>query len=217
MVQALQTEYDETVLEHKISSLIAEQFPRYFQENGLILVAFVQEYYKWLEGSQLIANNAFVGKGYVQVNSKNPIVQGYGTDFPTFFANGDSIALFKQDTLENYDLMTIDTVVNSSYLTVTSDTLPEFSSVNSWYTTTFTQFNPNALVEADFYSWKAQAQGRWLTCWWVTWRMLPLAGESCRPRSSSSSTCSRTRRAPACTSGTRSGTSPRTSSAVTSA
>lgn len=138
------TPYYEAVLEKNISSLIASQWPEWYREYGPILVEFVRQYYIWLEGSQTISNTAFVGKGYVTVNAQNPVIVGSdGTDFTTFFANGDPIAIYKQDSIQDYDLLTVNNVVNSSYLTVTSDALPEFSSSNSWYTTAFLQYNAN--------------------------------------------------------------------------
>jgi hypothetical protein len=38
-------------IEKKISNLIEKQFPAYYRENGPVLVAFIVEYYKWLESS----------------------------------------------------------------------------------------------------------------------------------------------------------------------
>jgi hypothetical protein len=38
-------------IEKKISNLIENQFPAYYRENGPVLVAFITEYYKWLESN----------------------------------------------------------------------------------------------------------------------------------------------------------------------
>lgn len=38
-------------IEKKISSLIEKQFPAYYRENGPVLVAFIVEYYKWMEST----------------------------------------------------------------------------------------------------------------------------------------------------------------------
>src|SRR4029078_4143385 len=136
-------EYTETILEHNISCLIEDQFPNWYKEHGGMLVAFVKEYYKWLEGSQTVANTEFIGKGYVTTNAKNNTVQGFNTDFTSFFVAGDTMAIYKQDSHEDYDLVRIESVVNSSVITVLSNTLPEFSSSNSWFTTTYVESNPN--------------------------------------------------------------------------
>jgi len=36
-------------IEKTISNLIERQFPSYYREEGPVFVAFVTEYYKWLE------------------------------------------------------------------------------------------------------------------------------------------------------------------------
>jgi hypothetical protein len=40
---------DEQFFEKKISSLIENQFPAFYRENGPLLVAFVKAYYQWME------------------------------------------------------------------------------------------------------------------------------------------------------------------------
>jgi hypothetical protein len=37
------------IIEKKISNFIQSQFPAHYRDNGPVLVAFVTEYYKWLE------------------------------------------------------------------------------------------------------------------------------------------------------------------------
>lgn len=133
--------YTERVLEYNVSSLIEQQFPEFYRTNGPIFVAFVKEYYKWLEGSQLVSNTSFVGKGYVTVQAGNTTVVGTNlVNFTEFFSNGDTIALYESDE-KNYDLFPINQVVNSSVIVL--QTTPSWSSTNSWYTTTYDQKNPN--------------------------------------------------------------------------
>ena len=39
----------EPIIERTISNLIAQQFPAIYRDEGPVFVAFVTEYYKWLE------------------------------------------------------------------------------------------------------------------------------------------------------------------------
>jgi hypothetical protein len=133
--------YNETVLEHQVSSLVENQFPEFYRDSGPIFVAFVKEYFKWLEGSQTVSNTAFVGKGYLKIQAGNTTVQGFGTDLFSTFANGDTVAIYSEDSIKSYQLAIVNNAVNSSIMTLTSS--PSFSSSNSWYTTTYTQNNPN--------------------------------------------------------------------------
>lgn len=133
----------EPVHQHNISNLIEFQFPEFFRENGPVFVEFVKKYYQWLEGSQDISEKSFTGKGQVVVNAKTANVAGIGTAFTSWFANGDSIAIYKEDTSNDYDLLTIETVVDDETLIISANTLPNFSSSNSWYTTVKSQNNPN--------------------------------------------------------------------------
>jgi hypothetical protein len=134
--------YQETVLETNISSLVAEQFPEFYRTEGPIFVEFVKAYYKWLEGSQVVSNTSFAGEGYVQVQAGNTSIVGNSTDFTDYIANGDTIAIYEtEERGANYSLFTVDTVVNSSFLSIT--TVPKFSAKNAWYTTTYTEYNPN--------------------------------------------------------------------------
>jgi hypothetical protein len=130
----------EPVLEKKVSSLVESQIPAHFRDEGPVFVAFVKEYYKWLEGSQIVANTEFVPAGHLHINAGQANVVGLGTNFEGF-ANGDTIALYHEDSTVDYDLFTISTVANNSFLTL-SET-PIFSSVNSAYSTVKNQYNPN--------------------------------------------------------------------------
>ena len=130
-------------IQKHITPLIENQFPEFYRTEGPIFVEFIKQYYKWLEESQSVSQKDFAGTGHVHVNSKNTIVTGIGTNFTQIFANGDEIAIYYDSDLNTYDVFTIDAVTNSTYLTLTSNNLPTFTSGNSWYTSVFTQYNPN--------------------------------------------------------------------------
>jgi len=132
----------ETIQKH-ITPLIENQFPEFYRTEGPIFVEFVKQYYRWLEESQEVSQKNFTGTGHVHVNSKNNIVIGIGTNFDQVFANGDSIAVYTDSDLTNYDIFTVNAVTNSTYLTLTSNALPTFTSGNSWYTSVYTEYNPN--------------------------------------------------------------------------
>jgi hypothetical protein len=130
----------EPVLETKISSLIESQLPAHFREEGPIFVAFVKEYYKWLEGSQTVANTQFVPSGWLNINAGQANVSGRGTNFESF-ANGDTIAIYHQDNRNDYELYTINAISNNSFMVLNEQ--PQFSSVNSAYSTVKLEYNPN--------------------------------------------------------------------------
>src|SRR3989337_3671886 len=133
----------ELPLEPNISNLIESQFPKFYQENGQVLIAFVQEYYKWLEGSQVVSNTNFSSRSRVSISSKSANVIGFNSNFSEHFSDGDTIAIYDENNISNYTLYTIDEISNNTFLTLSSNTLPSFSSSNSWYTTTYTEYNPN--------------------------------------------------------------------------
>jgi len=133
------SEFD-VVLEKKISSLVESQLPAHFREEGPIFVAFVKEYYKWLEGSQTVANTQFVPSGWLNINAGQANVSGRGTNFEGF-ANGDTIAIYHQDNRNDYELYTINSIANNSFMVLNEE--PYFSSVNSAYSTVKTGYNPN--------------------------------------------------------------------------
>lgn len=133
------------VFEKNISPLIENTFPEFYREHGPVFVEFVRQYYSWLESSQTVADKSFItdNNGTLIVNAKSPIVTGNGTSLFTQIAPGNKIAIFHEDSTTNYNIFTINSVANNTYLTLTPDLLPDFSSSNSIFATTNNQYNPN--------------------------------------------------------------------------
>ena len=129
-------------IEKHISVLIENQFPQFYREQGPVFVEFVKEYYRWMESNTVIADmkSVYTGKlTSVTPNSAN--VTGFGTNF-TDLANGDQIAIYHEHNTKEYDIYTIDEVANDTFLTLTSDYLPDFTSANSKYLSVKDQTNP---------------------------------------------------------------------------
>lgn len=125
-----------------LSPLIDNQFPAFYHDEGPVFVSFVREYYKWMESTQPCANTRIHTNGTVTVEAKSSNVVGRSTSFDSYFANGDPIAIYIDESRSNYNLYTVNTVVNSSFLTLTSDYLPEYSTSGVEYTKVAEQKNP---------------------------------------------------------------------------
>lgn len=132
-----------TQIDHpkKISGLVKEQFPDFYKEEGPVFIDFVKAYYDWMEDRSWRRNKLInptretvnVVHGYVNV-------VGNGTSFDTTFANGDRIAISRSNT--DYEIFTIDVITNSTFLTITSDKVPEFAVTNATYGNVFSNTNP---------------------------------------------------------------------------
>ena len=127
-----------------ISNFIKSQFPAHYREYGPILVSFCTEYYRWLE-SKSVARNEYFNQKFNTVNivvdSAN--VVGTGSLFQTNFANGDMIAVCKNEQNDDFDFYTIANIANNTFLTLRSDKLPDFSLAKTKYATVSTK--PNAV------------------------------------------------------------------------
>lgn len=129
-------------IEKKISSLVEQQFPAFYRTDGPIFVAFVKEYYKWMESNQRIACPIYLQKhkGTVKVISGNNQVIGYNSRFLEDFYEGGQIAIYKNAERTDYEIFTIDSIANSEFLTL--KTAPSFSSSNTRYCLVRDQLNP---------------------------------------------------------------------------
>jgi hypothetical protein len=124
------------VLEKTLSNLIENQFPAYYREAGPVLVAFVKEYYKWLETEQTVANK--IQTGYVTIQSSNNNVVGTSTYFTEQFKADDYIALYREDN--SYDLYRVSDVISDTVLTISTNTKTAYTTAS--YANTFLQKNP---------------------------------------------------------------------------
>jgi len=132
-----------TQIDHpkKISGLIQQQFPAFYNQEGPVFIEFVKSYYDWMEDrtdrrNKIInQNKATVNVVYGSVN-----VVGNSTAFTTNFSNGDKIAITNSE--DDYQIFTIDVVTNSSFLTLTTDKVPEFASGNASYGNVHSNTNP---------------------------------------------------------------------------
>jgi hypothetical protein len=141
-------------IESKISNLVRNQFPVFYQEEGPIFVAFVQKYFEWLESAQPTANQSYAE---AKRNCRINVVAGNSTitspsntaTFEACFANGDTIAIYKDVEGLDYELYTVDTVVNNNVLTLTET--PGFSVTSTRYSTVADQKQPVKYLR-DFYA-----------------------------------------------------------------
>lgn len=137
--------------EDKISTLVEEQFPAFYREEGPLFIAFTKEFYKWLETGTYVRSEYFCDNKFgLNLEAGNAIVTGVVSEFTTQFANGDRIAIcrgvgnniIRTASTYDYEIFTIDTIANNSYLTLTTDKLPEFSAENRRYGPVRYQSNP---------------------------------------------------------------------------
>ena len=125
-------------VEKTISNLVKNQFPTFYQTDGPIFVAFVQKYYEWLEGQTPSANQTYAEAKQncrININAGNTTITSASNNntFQTCFANGQDIAIFTALDGSDYEIFTVNTVVNNSILTLT--TAPGFSISNTRYST----------------------------------------------------------------------------------
>lgn len=135
------------IIEKQISNLIKNQFPAFYQEEGPIFIQFVTEYYKWMESRTLARDEYFCEKkSRVAVKSKQANVVGSGTLFESQYIAGDKIAICKGADTNDYEIFTVNSVSNNTFLTLTHDRLPSFSLPNTRHGTVSDK--PNALYYA---------------------------------------------------------------------
>jgi hypothetical protein len=127
-------------IEKKVSSLIESQFPEFYQQDGPVFVAFVKEYFKWMEGDFNVGVPET--RGYVTVSAMAANVYGNSTFFTSKFANGDQIAIYKDLTDTTYELCLIQEVVSDNLIVLDADHRPSFSSDRALYGTVKEQKNP---------------------------------------------------------------------------
>lgn len=131
------------IIEKSISSIIKTQFPSYYQEEGSTFIQFVTEYYKWLESKTYSRDEYFCDKkSTISIKSGNNIVLGFGTLFLDSYKNNDKIGICKDDQNDEYEIYTIKQVANNTYLTLTNDKLPNFSSSKAKHGTVSLHANP---------------------------------------------------------------------------
>ncbi len=129
----------------KISGLIKEQFPSFYRDEGQFFVDFVSKYYEWME-SKSAARNQFIkkNKSTVRVTYSSTNLVGNNTSFDTNFSNGDQIAISTDDA--GYEIFTINTISNSSFITLSTDKLPGFAHANASYANVALKPNPGYYV-----------------------------------------------------------------------
>lgn len=133
----------EDKLEKSISLLIADQFPEWYRQEGPTFVAFVREYYKWLE-SRTNRREKYLrrGKSSIAVTHNSANIVGSNTFFTEHFSNGDYIIIDKKTDDGDYEIFQIDTVANNTFLTLNTSKLPQFASTNTAYGTANNYGNP---------------------------------------------------------------------------
>lgn len=128
-------------IEKTVSNFIETQFPEFYLSDGPTFILFVKKYYEWLEG-QSEAATAFK-RGYVSFNSSSTTITGKDTYFLDDFEAGDRIALYYDDTEDNYEIFTIDSIDSDTSLEITEDDVPQYSSTKSLYGSISVIKNPN--------------------------------------------------------------------------
>jgi hypothetical protein len=105
------------IIEKKLSNLVELQFPEFYRTDGPTFVAFLKEYYKWMEG---ISDKAVkINKGLINVSAKNNTVtlsDINSLDFNDYFLVGEKIAIYEEDG--DYSLYTITAIPYSYQLTI---------------------------------------------------------------------------------------------------
>ncbi len=136
-----------TEIDHpkKISGLVKEHFPDFYRQEGPVFLDFVKTYYDWME-DRTDRRNKLINptRETVNVVYGNTVIVGNGTSFDNVFSNGDMIALSRSNT--DYEIFTIDTVTNSTYLTLANTKLPEFASTNATFGNVHSNTNPGYYV-----------------------------------------------------------------------
>lgn len=133
----------DSTLGKNISIFIQNQFPSFYQEEGKTFIDFVTEYYKWFEGQTAARNEYFCEqRELIKVVNRSANIIGLNTTFLTSYANGDSIAICKGIETDDYEMFTIDTVSNNTFLTLKTDRLPTFSLSNTRHGTVSLKENP---------------------------------------------------------------------------
>jgi hypothetical protein len=123
-----------SAIEKQISFLVENQFPHLFKEDGQNLVQFLTHYFKWMETNQEIA---YINVASVSVSVSNNIISGNNTTLTEYFANGDSIAIFRSDN--SYDIFEIDTVDSDTQITLTD--VCTFTNVATTVANTYNYYN----------------------------------------------------------------------------
>lgn len=132
-----------TDIANTVSLFIKHQFPSFYHSDGPLFVDFVTNYYKWMETqtSRRIANVCET-KSHISVTHDSANIVGTNTTFTSVFANGDQIAICKQTSDDDYEIFGIDQVVNNTFLTLTTDKLPQFAFTSTNYGTVSDKPNP---------------------------------------------------------------------------
>lgn len=126
------------VIQKDISTFIENQFPSFYLEEGPVFVAFVKEYYKWLESKTPAAVSKLSGQ-WVSITASNSTLTGSNTHFDEDFSPGEALAVYRTET--DYDVFTINTVANSTSL-VLDEPLPSFSNTKTFVAPVALRSNP---------------------------------------------------------------------------
>jgi hypothetical protein len=126
------------LVEETISNLVKNQFPEFYQTEGPIFVAFVQKYYEWLESQTASANQSYSEakkncKITVNAGNTSVVATSNASTFLTCFSNNQDIAIYSATDGSDYEIFTVNNVVNNTFLELTS--APGFSLANTRYST----------------------------------------------------------------------------------
>jgi len=129
----------------KISGLVKTQFPSFYKDEGQFFIDFVSAYYDWME-SKTYARKEYIKKhkSTLAIVYGSANVVGNNTSFDTNFSNGDMIAISRDE--DDYEIFTINTISNSSFLVLSTDKLPSFAHINASYGNVHLAENPGYYV-----------------------------------------------------------------------
>lgn len=129
-------------LEKTISNLISSQFPSFYESEGPVFIEFVKVYYEWMESVSASRENEWISEGvsFLTLESGNTEVIGTNTRLTDYFTDNDRIAISRGTDTNAYDIYTINTVANNTYLTITTN--PDFSSEHCKFSTVADTGNP---------------------------------------------------------------------------
>lgn len=125
------------IIQKFVSNLIEDQFPSIYRSDGPMFVAFVTEYYKWLE-EKTVAKNANIPHMSFRVIAGNSTINVAGASIRRVFSNGQKVAIHTDD--KDYLIFTVNTTNSNTQLTVTPT--PEFTNLAANVANTTLTGNP---------------------------------------------------------------------------
>lgn len=134
------------MVEKFISNFVHRQFPQFYRDDYPVFIAFVQEYFKWLETEYPISVLKYAEADQnprIDIKAQSPIITTTNNDnLENYLSNGDVIAIFNSESDTDYRIYTIDHVANSSAAILTPDATPQISIANTRFSETKQQKNP---------------------------------------------------------------------------